>query len=216
MNIAQRLVVVMGVGFLAACSGGDGGSPTAPGQVATNGQTGSSGLDCKADECQAQAERWLSWMNDTSAPTFVDSVCQEGSDVGSEQTLAVRSCKCVDDQGKPWLVDATGAGPECLAWGRGHMACVYPSSAGATCEVGDEHSCDAVCDRLEHGYAEDAAATHTAEVRTAQCGASRWSCDQVVRVDDACYASDSTGFFGPSSYDCSLSDAEILAARDGQ
>src|SRR5262245_20541709 len=106
----------MGIGGLGGC--------------ADNGQTGSPGYVCEANECQRSADQMLDWFRSTAAPEFVASLCQEGSNIGSTETLAVRSCSCTAKDGRHWLFEATGVDPEsgvgdCLAWGRGHLQCIY-------------------------------------------------------------------------------------------
>jgi hypothetical protein len=177
---------------------------------------------CDDDECQASAQRLLDSINDTTAPVFVASKCQEGSNIGSSETLAVRSCKCSAADETFRLIAATGGGGDCLAWGRGHLECVYPASEAQSCEPGEPHACDAICARLQQGYADDAALTYDATLRVAQCRSrtpggdpAGGRCDKVVSINGSCYASDSNGFLGRTSYDCSLSDDEIFAQRDG-
>src|SRR4051812_5755968 len=102
-------VLLVGAGTLACSSMDSHSAPAAgPGQAADNGQTGSPGDGCDADECQADAQRWLNRVADTSVLTFVDSLCQAGSNVGSSETLTVRSCKCILGDGRAALIPATG------------------------------------------------------------------------------------------------------------
>jgi hypothetical protein len=118
---------------------------------------------------------------------------------------------------------AVVASEPCLVWGRGHLGCVFPASATQSCSPSEPGSCEAICARVEQGFAQDAARTLDAEIRFAACrprdpgGDPRGGrCDQIARINDDCYATLSSGFFGATPYDCSLSDEEIFALRDGR
>lgn len=240
-----KLLLVVGVGLLTACSQADngGGQKT---EVATNGQTGSPGYSCETDECAELAHELLGWIDEKPTPVFVDSKCQEGSDIGSAETLAVRSCKCIADDGYFDLIAATGGGAgaaaapaanvaggeavsddsvvttePCLVWGRGHLACLYPASEAASCEPSEPRACDAMCARLQRGYADAAALDYDAVLRLAECRAPSPGdttgdrCAFVVSINGGCYTSENSGFLNARRYDCSLTDDEILAQHGG-
>ncbi len=118
---------------------------------------------------------------------------------------------------------AVFASEPCLVWGRGHLGCVFPASAAPGCSPSEPGSCEAICARVEQGFAEDAARTIDAEIRFAACrprdpggDPKGGTCDHIARINGDCYATLSSGFFGATPYDCSLSDEEIFALRDSR
>jgi hypothetical protein len=117
---------------------------------------------------------------------------------------------------------AVVASEPCLVWGRGHLGCVFPASAAQSCSPSEPGSCEAICARVEQGFAQDVARPLDAEIRFAACrprypgGDPRGGrCDWIARINHDCYATLSSGFFGATPYDCALSNEEIFALRDG-
>jgi hypothetical protein len=118
---------------------------------------------------------------------------------------------------------AVVASEACLVWGRGHLGCVFPASAAPSCSPSEPGSCETTCARVEQGFAQDAARKLDAEIQFAACrprdpggDPKGGRCDQLARINGDCYATLSSGFFGAIPYDCSLSDEEIFALRDGR
>jgi hypothetical protein len=220
-----NLVSLACLGALAACASTE------------NGQTGSVGYACENDACAREAQDFLHWVGTRNAPTYVASHCREPNlGPADSESLSVQSCQCVEADGRVMAIQATGAGSggaaatgdsvvstePCLAWGRGHLACVFPASEGHSCTTSEPDSCDAICTRLQEGYEEDAARSYDVELRSSGCRSRHPGddpaggfCANVARINDSCYVTTNAGFFGPEKYDCSLTDEQILDQRDG-
>lgn len=238
MRWIKTLQWVGSVGMLMACSTKD--EPP----VLENGQIGSPGYGCNQTECDASGPSWEASLAETSVPTYVGSSCREGSAQASAEERSYKNCACERNDGKTDVIEATGvaqggtsgfvltqppsdggsrsvvATEPCLAWGRGHLACIYPASANTACSPDDADSCTAICERLRQGYAEDAARSYDVELRGSACyspsgdaGAGR--CAVVARIDGSCYVTGNAGFFDPQPYDCALSDEQIRRQQYG-
>ena len=228
----RKLVSLGCLGWLGACSSSS----------TENGQTGSSGYGCDNDSCAKMAQDLLDWVGQRYLPTFVASHCREPNlGPADSESLVVQSCQCIEADGTITVIEATGASTlcvgcpwgsggsgssaaatdsvvsteACLAWGRGHLACALPPSEATRCTTSDPHSCDPICARLQQGYEQDAERSYDVELRSSQCRAPSLGCANVARINDSCYVTTNTGFFGPEQYDCSLTDAQILDQRDG-
>lgn len=206
-----------------------------------NGQTGSIGYACGEDDCTQTAKRFLSRMSNRETPKFVGSRCRDANlGPADTESLGVRHCQCLAADGTIWPINATDAGLSsncygseetspgsvvstgpCLAWGRGHLACVYPASEPHGCVVADPDSCEPICARLQQGLEADAAYDYDVELRSTSCHVteaeqppSSGRCLAIARINGACYMTTALGFYGPKAYDCALSDEQIFASFD--
>jgi hypothetical protein len=113
------------------------------------------------------------------------------------------SCRC--ETGTRGVSHIGPKGVGCFALGRAGD-CLWDDSELEPCTPADD-KCPALCEELEARYAADAKKVFDAEARYSACHEG-W-CHSVLRIEDACFADRS--YQNGRSYDCSLSDEDILA-----
>jgi len=118
--------------------------------------------------------------------TFMSSVTMSGT----VQVLGARGCDVWDRTGN----------------------CLYGGDDFHGCDRTDEHGCDAACATLAIRVQADAMRAYDVELRHAEC--KQGSCRNVFRIADKCYVGHLR--LGPKTYDCSLSDEQILAQVDAE
>ncbi len=178
-----------------------------------SGQTGSIGQgECSTDEdCWALLEERVAILAGASPVLAELEATACGEYMGSTEAgeISGTSCEChrSDTNG---TVEVAPSGTGCVVTGR-MGDCLYDSSEFSGCTVGDIASCESTCAELESRLRDDAGADLEYELRYAKCG--RVYCQSVVRIADECYTGLTMGT-PTGTYDCSLSDEEILA-REG-
>jgi hypothetical protein len=101
-----------------------------------------------------------------------------------------------------------GLKPACNVEGRS-LDCLSWCSDFVGCDPADKTSCDAPCAELATRIDQDNARTFDVQIRYAKCAAGGGRCDAVFRIENRCYTHTS---YTTRTYDCSLTDAAILAA----
>jgi hypothetical protein len=89
------------------------------------------------------------------------------------------------------------------------QGCLYRSCEFQGCDPADATSCDAACADVAARITADNAKAYDVERRSAHCDPTNCLCRAVHRIGDRCYG---TRDLWAQSYDCSLSDAAIIAA----
>lgn len=156
---------------------------------------------CDVQQCERQA---MDLAQSLMAPAEV-ALTVKGNEcirVDIAGVVAGMACTCLSSNG--WLyIGPEGAG--CFARGRAGD-CLWDDSEYEPCSTEDD-KCPELCTELATRYKADAAATFDAELRSSTCGTDGF-CHRVLRVEDRCYADASLE--KARSYDCALSDEEIL------
>jgi hypothetical protein len=214
------ILLVLGI----ACSSSDAGkAPTKPDSPSNlpdpmNGQTGSVGqCECtKTEQCSAPLNEVVSSLKEPGHHNwhFVGSECV-ARDTKEEHRCCfahptVCLCHRAFGDGDDYVPEndlILGNKPLCDMEGRSND-CLYGCKDFPGCDPAVATSCDATCADLAHRIEQDEAKTFDAQVRSSTCTTDTCRCESVLRVDNRCYAS-----FAPSAkvYDCSLTDAAILA-----
>jgi hypothetical protein len=176
-----------------------------------NGQTGSIGMsECSTDaDCDESLRSWALELARPldSVPQLYAASCEERN-VFTDDWHTGPVCECVGPRGVPPIwVGPSGLG--CLVGGR-LKTCVYADSEFPGCVVGDLDSCKEVCATVEERLVGDSTIEYSVTPRMAECRGSL--CASVVQIGERCFTGVTMG--SPSgSYDCSLSDEEILSRQ---
>lgn len=190
-----------------------------------NGQTGSAEPSfCRpgdSERCELSLSRWTRALGRVA---LVRAACRHSqvADVLPicECTLNVASSSAASDAGVGLdggvpvsgrqVVTYPGSRPfSCSEFARTPDRCLYCGTEFPGCNVDDASSCDAVCADMAGRYDLELQQTFSATSRIARCG-ERGECEYVTEVDGKCYARDPREPQIPS-FDCALSDTEILA-----
>lgn len=157
---------------------------------------------CDPMQCERRAAELARQL---SAPAEV-ALSVKGGECARVEIAGVTAgmaCTCLSSNG--WIFLGP-AGTGCFARGRAGTCLWDDSDLDGPCTLGDP-ACTAQCDELHQRYAGDAAKSFDVEVRSSTCEDD--TCHHVLRIEDTCYADYS--FESGRSFDCKLSDAEILA-----
>lgn len=119
-------------------------------------------------------------------------------------------CHCVYAAGEEDGAFSFGSEQDCYYYDR-TGSCLISSTDFAGCDPGDLCSCVDQCQRALTTTRREEARVLDVEARHAEC--TNEQCRVVLRVGDRCFA-DFTPRPGGSSYDCSLSDDEILEMEE--
>jgi hypothetical protein len=186
-----------------------------------NGQTGSTDVRlCSLgydEPCTVDVD---DWRLPEGRAELVRAACVPGN--------VYPTCECrmrrsrLDGDDRPW----DDGGDEVVAYltrdvsgcsqpGRTPSSCLYCTNEFMGCSIDDTTSCDAACADMAVRYDADMRKAFSIEQRVARC-ADKWSdgsdCVHVTEIDGLCYARDPAQKELPS-FDCSLSNAQILEHR---
>jgi hypothetical protein len=186
-----------------------------PAPEPSNSQTGSPGaVECNSDsDCALGLDVWTRPLGSLE---LLGATCGfPGQDAQPACYCELRRTPAPDTAGasEPYVLGGwPGIRPGgCSEYDR-TSGCSYCEQEFPGCNIDDASSCDAVCADFYQRQAREFARTFSARERLARCNADN-RCERLYELEGRCYVG-APGRPEARSYDCALSDAELLAQSE--